>query len=151
VDETETHGINRPTNVPSPVVVPLNERLWRAAAEERLDVQQCSDCGAHRYPPMDGCPRCGSLGSAWATLPGTGTIYTYTWWTDRARSEQAGHDVWSNKVIIELDGAQGGPVRLESNVVDAWEVGDLSVGQRVELVTVPLEEGVALPCFRRSD
>jgi uncharacterized OB-fold protein len=144
-----SEAINRPAGVPEPVVVPLNEGMWRAAAEGRLDVQRCTVCGAHRYPPMNGCFRCGALDWEWATLPGTGTIYTYTWWPDRKRSETEGRDVLSNKVIVELDGTEGGPVRIESNVVDAWELGDLEVGKRVSFVAVPVGEGVALPCFRR--
>ena len=47
--------LNRPGGRPAPVVTPVNEGMWRAAAVDQLAVQRCLDCGAHRYPPGDGC------------------------------------------------------------------------------------------------
>jgi hypothetical protein len=35
-----------------------------------------------------------------------------------------------------------------SNVVDAWQLDDLHVGQRVEVIGVPFADDLALPCFR---
>jgi uncharacterized protein len=141
---------NRPSGMPAPVLVPLNEGMWRAAGENRLDVQRCTNCGAHRYPPTDGCYRCTSFDWEWATLPGTGTVYSFVWVPDRARSEQQGKQVHYNVAVIELDGTEGDPVRLASNVLDAWELGDLKVGQRVGLDCVPLGDGIGLPCFRKE-
>ena len=82
-------------------------------------------------------------------MPGTGTVYSFVWIPDRGRSVE-GHEVLSNVVIVELDGTEGDPVRVMSNVLDAWELGDLQVGQRVELECVTLRDGVGLPCFRRA-
>lgn len=147
---TEPVSPNLPSGMPAPVLGPINEGMWRAAAEGRLDVQRCSGCGAHRYPPTDGCYRCGSLEWGWSTLEGSGTVYTYMWVPDAARSAEHGHEVLYNVAIVELHGTEGDPVRMASNVVDAWDLGDLYVGQSVELECVPLGEGVGLPCFRRS-
>jgi uncharacterized protein len=141
---------NRPSGMPGPVLAPINEGMWRAAGEGRLVVQRCTNCGAHRYPPTDGCYRCTSFDWEWSTLPGTGTIYTFVWAPDRSRSQQEGRQVLYNVVIVELDGTEGDPVRITSNVLDAWQLGDLHVGQRVELDCVPLGDGVGLPCFRRA-
>jgi uncharacterized OB-fold protein len=140
---------NRPSGMPGPVLGPINEGMWRAAGEDRLDVQRCTNCGAHRYPPTDGCYRCASLGWAWSTLPGTGTIYTYMWVPDAARSAEQQREVLYNVVLVELDGTEGDPVRMASNVLDAWNIDDLYVGQAVALACVPLGDGVGLPCFRR--
>ena len=52
-------------------------------------------------------------------------------------------------VFVELDGTEGDPVRMASNVLDAWKEDDLYVGQAVELSCVPLGDGIGLPCFRR--
>ena len=68
-----------PGDLPLPPVISTNAVFWKAASEGRLDVQQCRECGAHRHPPTEGCYRCGSLDLDWATLPGTGTVFTYTW------------------------------------------------------------------------
>lgn len=140
---------NRPLRVPEPVVAPENEGMWRAAAEGRLDVQRCASCSAHRYPPAASCPRCSSVDWTWSTLPGTGTIYSYTWVPDRQRSAEQGREICYNVAVVELDGTAEHPVRMTSNVLDAWEPEDLAAGQAVTLVPVPVGDGVALPCFRR--
>jgi uncharacterized OB-fold protein len=156
-----TEHVNRPGGMPSPVVAPLNEGMWRAAAGGRLAVHRCRDCGAHRYPPGDGCYRCASVRWDWDTLPGSGSIYSYIWIPDRARnaaasaaaaeasSETASYETaYYNVAVVTLDGTEGEPVRLLSNVVDAWRLEDLRVGQRVEVVGVPFADDLALPCFR---
>lgn len=147
---TKNTGINRPSGLPAPVVAPVNEGMWRAAAAGRLDVQRCTGCGAHRYPPTDGCYRCGSLQWEWSTVAGTGVVYSYIWVPDRTRSAELGREVLYNVAVVTLDGVEGDPVRILSNVVDAWEQGDLYVGQPVRFVSVEFGEGVALPCFRRQ-
>jgi uncharacterized OB-fold protein len=141
--------INRPSGMPDPVVAPVNEGMWRAASGGRVDVQRCTGCGAHRYPPTDGCYRCSSLEWEWSTVPGTGSVYTYIWVPDRARSTEQGREVLYNVAIVTLDGTEGDPVRVLSNVVDAWQIGDLHVGQAVEPAFVSFGSGLALPCFRR--
>jgi uncharacterized OB-fold protein len=149
IDQQRPPGTgNRPSGMPPPVLDPVNEGMWRAAADGRLDVQRCTKCGAHRYPPTDGCYRCLSLEWEWSTLPGTGTVYTFIWVPDAARAEAEQRPAYYNLVIVELDGTEGEPVRIMSNVLDAWEIGDLHVGQRVELECVPLDGGIGLPCFR---
>ena len=138
-----TEPLNRPNGMPSPVVTPVNEGMWRAAAADQLAVQRCLACGAHRYPPGDGCYRCGSLRWEWDRLPGTGVIYSYIWVPGRTR--EGGR---YNVAVVTLDGTEGEPVRVLSNVVNAWDGDDLRVGQPVEVVGVPFADGLALPCFR---
>jgi uncharacterized OB-fold protein len=136
--------------MPSPIVAPINEGMWRAAADGRLVVQRCASCGAHRYPPTDGCYRCGSLDWDWADLPGTGVVYTYIWIPDRTRSAPPDSPVLYNVAVVTLDATEGDPVRILTNVVDAWQPDDLYVGQKVELFAVEFEPGLALPCFKRA-
>ncbi len=141
---------NRPAGMPPPVISPINEGMWRAAGEGRLDLQRCSNCSAHRYPPTDGCYRCGSLEWDWSTVPGTGTVYTYIWVPDSTRSAEENRPILYNVAFVELDGTEGDPVRMASNVLDAWTADDLYVGQRVQLSCVPLGDGFGLPCFTRT-
>ena len=139
---------NRPGGLPDPVVAPVNEGMWRAAAEGRIAVQRCQDCAAHRYPPTDGCYRCSSCRWEWSTLPGTGVVYSYVWVPDRHRAAAGDASACYNVAIVTLDGTEGEPVRILSNVVNAWDIGDLYVDQRVEVTGVPFADGLALPCFR---
>jgi hypothetical protein len=134
--------------MPAPVIAAVNEGMWRAAAAGHLAVQRCRDCGTHRYPPADGCYRCSSLHWEWGALAGTGVIYSYIWIPHRARAVTSAQGGLYNVAVVTLDGTSGDPVRMLSNVVDAWDLDDLHVGQRVELVGVPFADGLALPCFR---
>ena len=101
--------VNRPSGMPPPVVAPVNDGMWRAAAGNQLAVQRCQDCGAHRYPPGDGCYRCSSRQWEWATLPGTGVVYSYTWIPERARPGAGGAVTYYNVAIVTLDATEGEP------------------------------------------
>lgn len=142
---------NRPAEAPLPVLDATNTGLFRAAAEGRLDIQRCKNCTAHRYPPAALCHRCNAAEWEWSTLSGLGAVYSYSWVPDRDRSQRHDRPVFYNVAVVELDGAEPGPVRMMTNVVDAWEPGDLRVGDMVEVVGVPVGEGIALPCFRKVD
>lgn len=139
---------NRPGDMPHPVVTPINEGMWQAAADNQLAVQHCQDCAAHRYPPSDGCYRCSSYRWEWSRLPGTGVVYSYVWIPDRLRAAAGDESARYNVAIVTLDGTEGEPVRILSNVVNAWGPDELHMGQRVEVVGVPFADGLALPCFR---
>jgi uncharacterized OB-fold protein len=132
--------------LPKPTITPTSDGYWRAAAEGRLDVQRCTACGAHRHPPTEGCYRCRSLDWAWDTLPGTGTVFTYTWVTDPiipAIEDRVPYNV----AIVEVDGTDGEPVRVVSNVVDATPE-TLAVGERVTLHCEAVSNDFGLARFR---
>ena len=135
-----------PEGLPLPPVDRTNAGFWRAAAEGRLDVQRCTACGAHRHPPTEGCYRCRALERGWDTLPGTGQVFTYTWVVQPlhpAVEEVAPYNV----SVVEVDGTEGEPVRLVTNVVDAT-AETLEVGAAVSLACEHLTEDVGLPRFR---
>lgn len=134
--------------LPHPTVDRTNAGFWRAAAEERLDIQRCDACGWHRHPPTEGCFHCGSLEWGWDTMPGTGTVFTYTWVAQAIHPSLADR-VPYNVVVVELDGTTGDPVRVVSNVVDATP-DDLHVGTRVHLAATRLTDEIGLPLFRRA-
>jgi uncharacterized OB-fold protein len=135
-----------PEGLPLPPVDRTNAGFWKAAADGRLDVQQCSQCGAHRHPPTEGCYRCRSIDWAWDTLPGTGTVFTYTWVVEPLHPVVEAVAPY-NVAVVEVDGASDEPVRVVSNVVDADE-NTLRVGARVTLACDKLSDDVGLPRFR---
>lgn len=132
--------------LPLPPVDRTNAGFWRAGAAGRLDVQRCTACGAHRHPPTEGCYRCASLDWAWDTLPGTGTVFTYTWVAHPLHPATKDR-VPYNVTVVEVDGASDEPVRIVSNVVDASHE-ELAVGRRVALACEPVADGIGLPRFR---
>ena len=135
-----------PADLPLPPVITTNAGFWKAASEGRLDVQQCRACGSHRHPPTEGCYRCGSLDWGWATLPGTGSVFTYTW-VVQPLHPAVESVVPYNVSVVEVDGVADEPVRLVSNVVDAT-AETLHVGSRVTLACDKLTDEVGLPRFR---
>lgn len=51
--------------------------FWMGLREKRVAIQQCSNCGAHRFPARCICNRCGSWGTRWNDSPGTGTVFSW--------------------------------------------------------------------------
>jgi uncharacterized OB-fold protein len=144
-----TQSINRPAGMPAPNMNPVEAGIWQAAAEGRLDVQRCKSCDSHRNPPSEACIFCGSFEWRWDTLPGTGQIATYVWCPDSTRGADF-PSPYFNIAVVDLDGAHPGPLRIVTNIIDAWQLDDLAVGQKVELACVKLSDQVGLPCFKRA-
>jgi uncharacterized protein len=65
-------------SMPAPTVYPEAKPFWDAAAEGRLLVKRCSECGEHHHYPRDGCPFCGSVNTEWRQAGGQGTIYSFS-------------------------------------------------------------------------
>ena len=52
--------------------------FWESLRAHDVRVQQCSQCGTHRYHPKEICSHCRSRRADWAPIRGTGEVYTYT-------------------------------------------------------------------------
>jgi uncharacterized OB-fold protein len=149
-DRRRSSGFNLPPGDRDPVATDLDAGMWAAAADGRLVIQRCGACHAHRYPPTRACYRCRHTTSTWDEVPGTGVVATFTWLPHPPGTEGSGPTSYYNVAVVTLDGTEGDPVRMLSNVVDAWHPGDLAIGMLVEVVTLRLTEGIGLPLFRRS-
>ena len=133
-----------PDEMPVPAANAETAGWWEAAARHRLVVQRCERCGRTRHPPGPVCPSCRSTSAAWAEVPGTGTVYTYT--VVRQAFIPALADRLPYTVIaVELDDAGG--ARMVSNLVDAAP-DDVEVGMAVEVVWEDMGPELALPRFR---
>jgi uncharacterized OB-fold protein len=130
--------------LPQPGWEPLTEEFWREAGRGRLSVQQCQQCGAQFFPPSAACYNCQSMDLAWTPVPGTGTVFSYTW-ADYPPSPD-GSD--RNITVVELDGTQGpDPVRMIGWVVDVPR-DQLHIGLPVEVTLLPFDEELAVPAWR---
>ncbi len=138
---------NRP-GLPSPTLSVLTEGYWKAAGEGRLSLQRCGGCGAHRHPPTAACYRCQSLEWKWDDLPGTGTVFTYTWVEHPVHPATVDY-VPYNVAVVELDGVEGEPVRLATAILGV-DRDSLVVGLPVTVDFDPTGDGVALPVFRAT-
>jgi uncharacterized OB-fold protein len=131
------------TQLPMPGWSPLTEGYWRAAHDGRLVVPRCTACGAHRWPPAWACYRCQSRAWEWSEVPGTGTVFTYTWADVRPVADSPLYNI----TVVELDGTEGEPVRVMSQVVGV-DKDALSCDLRVEATFEPFDDEVSVPVFR---
>ncbi len=133
-----------PDEMPMPAASAETVGWWEAAADHRLVVQRCCDCGRTRHPPGPVCPRCRSSSSEWSPLPGTGMVYTYTV-VHQAFIPSLQDRVPYVVIAVELDGAGG--ARLVSDLVDAGP-DEVSIGMPVEVAWEDMGPELAVPRFR---
>lgn len=125
---------------PVPDVTPETEPFWEGAADGRLLLSECQDCGLVYHYPRALCPDCFSEDVEWIEADGEGEVYAYS--VTRTMSGWPEDDLPLVVAYVELD---EGP-RLLTNVdadPDAVDVGTC--------VTVRFEEtedeAVAVPVF----
>jgi uncharacterized protein len=126
---------------PAPGVNPETRQFWDAAAQGRLLLKRCLDCGSVIWYPRALCPECASLRTEWFEASGRGRVYSYT---TNYRGQGAYSDAGPYVLAyVELD---EGP-RVMTNVVGA-DADGLAVGLPVEVVFDDAGDGTALPRFR---
>ena len=128
---------------PLPLPDPLTQFFWDAAAEHKLMIQQCNDCGQHIHPPRPICRKCLSTDLAPVEVSGRATLYSWT------VAEQAFHPYFADKLpyvyaTVELEEQS---TKLITNIVGC-PIGDLRVGMPLEVTFEPLGETITLPKFR---
>lgn len=122
------------------------EPFWAAAAEHRLVVPRCTECGTHRLPPAPFCWRCRAQDVEWDERPLHGTLYSFTV-IRHAVIPDVRDALPLIAAVVELPGTGG--CRLVGNVVDC-EPADVRIGVAVEIDWYDVRTGVAVPIFRLS-
>ncbi len=120
--------------MPAPTVYPEAKPFWDAAAEGKLLVKRCANCGEHHHYPRDGCPFCGSVNTEWRQAKGEGTVYSFS---IMRRAEVP-------YVVAYVTLAEG-PTMM-TNIVDA-DADAIRIGQRVVVRFQPSDGGPPLPVF----
>ena len=131
-----------PDSMPPPLADTTTLPWWEAAAEHRLVVQRCTNCGQTRHPPAPCCAECGSFDSDWQEVSGRGEVYTFTIVHRPIAAEQ---ELPFLVAVIALEGSGG--LRMISNLVDV-KPEDVSIGMPVEVCFEALEDGAWLPLFK---
>ena len=114
--------------------------FWDGAAEGRLVIQRCADCGTLRHPPAPMCGTCGSFAWDVAEASGRGRIVSWMYSLHPNRPDDDARVV----ILVQLE--EG--TRLVSNLVDAPHGGpydDLPV-----MVEFRDDRGTPTPYFRIS-
>lgn len=126
----------RPLPVPDAETAPY----WDAAANGRLVIQKCSDCGTFRFYPRLVCPSCMSENVEWVEASGRGRVYSYT---IVHRAPPAFRDDAPYVVaVIELE--EG--VRLMSRL-DIDPPGDAAIDMPVKVTFEKISDDITLPHF----
>ncbi|HXQ91019.1 MAG TPA: Zn-ribbon domain-containing OB-fold protein [Acidimicrobiales bacterium] len=133
-----------PDEMPMPAASAETMGWWEAAADHRLVVQTCTECGTTRHPPGPLCPHCRSSAWQWRQVPGTGKVYTYTV-VHQAFIASLSDRLPYVVAAVELDDAGG--ARLVSNLVDV-EPAAVTVDMAVEVVWEDMGPELAVPRFR---
>jgi uncharacterized OB-fold protein len=118
-----------------------SSHYWSSAADGRLVVQRCTDCGVFQFYPRSLCTTCAGE-TEWVEASGRGTLHTYT--IIRQNRSPAFADLSPYAVgIVELD--EG--VRMMSNIVDC-DVDSLEIGMPLEVAILKAADDVGLPFWR---
>ena len=121
--------------IPSPAVNAENKPFFDAAAQGRLVIKHCADCGEHHHYPRALCPFCFSGNTGWREAKGMGTIYSYS---------VLRRGVPQPYCIAYVTLEEG--VTLLTNVVDC-DLDAVRIGMRVRVLFRPSEGGAPVPMF----
>ena len=110
------------------------EAYWSAAAEGRLLLKKCQDCGEVHYYPRPLCPFCMSANTTWLEASGDGEIYSWS-------VERRGAPPYAIAFVVLPEGPT-----LLTNIVDC-DLDALAIGQKVKLAFETREER-PVPVFR---
>ncbi|SDL13067.1 Zn-ribbon domain-containing OB-fold protein [Streptomyces indicus] len=119
----------------------FTEPYWAAAAEGRLLLRTCGDCGRTHHYPREFCPHCWSENVAWTEASGRATLYT---WSVVHRNDLPPFGTRTPYTAAVVDLAEG--PRMMTEVVECAEA-DLAVGMELQ-VTFREAEGFRVAVFR---
>lgn len=132
---------------PEALFTPAADRFtapyWEAAAQRRLSVPRCADCGTWRMPPGPFCPHCRSQAMDWPTLDPWGEVHSYTIIT---RALLPGMEDSLPYVPATVTLPQAGGIRLIAPLVDV-PIRSIAIGRRATLRFHHRADGAAIPCF----
>ncbi len=114
---------------------PGDQPYFDAAAEGRLLLKKCGECGEHHHFPRALCPFCLSEDVRWVQAKGTGAIYSYS------VSRRAGPIPYCIAYVTLDEG-----VTMMTNIVDC-DLDAVRIGQQVRVVFRKTEGGVSMPMF----
>ncbi len=119
----------------APLRTPETEAFWDAASNKQLLYGDCRECGKPHYYPRRICPICFSTRVEWTESSGRATLYAFSLFR---KGSPPYVSAW-----VTLD--EG--VAVLTNITDC-DAGSLRIGDRVEVVFRPADDGQLTPLFR---
>ena len=125
---------------PVPEVTPESEDYWAGAADRKLLLSECQDCGLIYHYPRALCPDCFSGDVDWLEASGEGVVYSYS--SAHTMSGWPEDDLPLVVAYVELD---EGP-RIMTNI-DA-DPESVEIGTHVAVDFVEAKDGdIGIPVF----
>ena len=131
---------------PLPAITTEAKPFWDAAAQNKLVMQHCQDCGAWVWTPRPLCNECGSEHVEWTPMSGKGEIYSFTvirQVVGRAASKAFEPDIPYVVAWVDLD---EGP-RMITNIVGC-AADQVTLGMKVSVIFEQASKDVWLPKFK---
>jgi uncharacterized protein len=125
---------------PSPAIDKVNEFFWTGAADGKLLIEACADCGLLRHPPSPMCPRCHSTDVEHRQMSGRGRISGFV-------IVHHPPNPWFELPLAVATIALEEGVTVTSNVCDV-ALDEIEVGMEVDVFFAPTEGGYGVPLFR---
>lgn len=124
-----------------PPTTEWSQPFWQATRERRLVAQRCTACGEWAPTPRPRCPHCWNDDLEWVEPPLEPRLYS--WALHHGRGDDA------DRMVALVDITPG--LRVLSNVVGLdGDTDELHIDDPLELAWLPLDDGRALPQFRRQ-
>ena len=118
-----------------PSLNPGDKPYFDAAAEGKLMLKKCSDCGEYHHYPRALCPFCFSDKVEWVQSKGTGEIYTYS------VTRRGGPVPYCIAYVTLAEGP-----KMMTNIMDC-DLDTIKVGQKVKVVFKKTENGFSVTMF----
>ncbi|MEU9507405.1 MaoC family dehydratase N-terminal domain-containing protein [Micromonospora sp. NPDC048170] len=124
-----------------PFILRDNAFWFEAAAQRRLVIQACTDCGTLRHPPGPICPSCHSYAWHEVEASGRGTVHSYV---VSHHPKAPGYDYPLTVVLVDLE--EG--TRLVADFVG--NADEVEIGMPVQVDWLDYDENLTLPRFRAA-
>ena len=119
---------------PLPELTAENTAFWAGGADGKLKIAFCKDCAAAIHPPQLVCPKCWCEEIENKSVPGTGSVYSYT----------VNHQPWAPDMkvpfaiaVVDVDGAPG--VRVTAEVINA-DLDSITIGQQMRVCFMNVDD-----------
>ena len=122
-----------------PSITPLTRPFWDAAAQGRLLLPRCNDCGQHFFRPEVACTHCFAVNWRWVEASGRGSLYSYS---IVHKAPAPGFVVPLVLAVVQLD---EGPFMF-SNLVRCAHAG-IRIGMALQVQFDEVAPGIHLPRF----
>jgi len=129
---------------PLPRIDGANAPYWEGARAGRLMLQQCLDCGTHRFPASRYCAHCHGDRSAWVQASGEGVVESFCTFHKPYWPGTEGAVPYD---VVQVRLKEG--VQLFSNLVGAAQ-GAVRIGMAVVVQFEAVTPEVTLVKFREA-